>query len=221
MELSQEKGASTWLTALPIKNHGFTRHKAAFFTRHKAAFRDALSLRYGWALKNTLSHCSCGHTFSIAQAISCPTGGYPSIRRNEIHYNTASLLTEVCHNVSHLQPFRGKSLIHRTANTEYQSRLDIAVCGFWGGRFEKAFLDVMVINPSAQSNQQTSLASTYRKHELENEQRIREIEHLTFTPLLLLSTGGIERAATNFYKRHSTMLSEKRDVLYNTMIMLI
>ena len=39
MELSQEKGASTWLTALPIDEHGFTMHKAAF--------RDSLALRYG------------------------------------------------------------------------------------------------------------------------------------------------------------------------------
>ena len=76
MELSQEKGASTWLTALPIDNHGFALHKTAF--------RDALSLRYGWAIKNSPSHCSCGHAFSIVHALSCPTGGYPSIRHNEV-----------------------------------------------------------------------------------------------------------------------------------------
>ena len=40
MDLSQEKGASTWLTALPIDNHGFAVHKSVF--------RDALSpLRLG------------------------------------------------------------------------------------------------------------------------------------------------------------------------------
>ena len=38
VELSQEKGASIWLTALPIENHAFTLHKSAF--------RDALCLRY-------------------------------------------------------------------------------------------------------------------------------------------------------------------------------
>ena len=36
MDLSQEKGASTWLAALPIDNHRFALHKSAF--------RDALSL---------------------------------------------------------------------------------------------------------------------------------------------------------------------------------
>ena len=34
IDLSQEKGASSWLTALPIDKHGFTVHKSAF--------RDAL-----------------------------------------------------------------------------------------------------------------------------------------------------------------------------------
>ena len=139
MELSQEKGASTWLTALPIDNHGFALHKTAF--------RDALSLRYGWAIKNSPSHCSCGHAFSIAHALSCPTGGYPSIRHNQVRDITASLLTEVCHDVSiepHLQPITGESMAHRMANTDDQSRLDIAVSGFWGGgggggRFERAF----------------------------------------------------------------------------------
>lgn len=31
MELSQEKGASSWLTALPIEDHDFVLHKTAFF----------------------------------------------------------------------------------------------------------------------------------------------------------------------------------------------
>ena len=37
MELSQEKGASIWLTARPIEIHGFALHKSAF--------RDALCIR--------------------------------------------------------------------------------------------------------------------------------------------------------------------------------
>ena len=50
------------------------------------------------------------------------------------------------------------------------------------------------------------------------DQRIREVEHSTFTPLVLSSTGGMGKAATTFYKRLSSMLSEKRDVPYSTMI---
>ena len=40
VEISKESGATTWLTALPIEEHGFSLHKGAF--------RDALCLHYGW-----------------------------------------------------------------------------------------------------------------------------------------------------------------------------
>ncbi|MDA8002156.1 MAG: reverse transcriptase domain-containing protein, partial [Alphaproteobacteria bacterium] len=217
MELAQEKGASTWLSALPIDSHGFALHKAAF--------KDALSLRYDWPLENSPSHCSCGQPFSVEHALSCPTGGFPSIRHNEVRDMTASLLTEVCHGVStepHLQPMTGEAMTHRSANVEDGARLDVAVQGFWGGRFEKAFLDIRVFNPSARSNRQAPLQSVYRRHELEKkrqyEQRIREVEHATFTPLVLSSTGGMGKAASVFYKRLASMISEKRDVPYSKTI---
>ena len=217
MELSQEKGASTWLTALPIDDHGFALHKSAF--------RDALSLRYDWPFQNSPSHCSCSHPFSVEHALSCKTGGFPAVRHNEVRDVTASLLTEVCHGVStepHLQSLSGESMSHRSAITEVGARLDVAMYGFWGGRFEKAFLDVRVFNPSAQSNRHGSLASVYRRHELEKkrqyEQRIRDVEQATFTPLVMSTTGGMGKAATTFYKRLASMLSEKRDVSYGKTI---
>ena len=63
MELSREKGASTWLTTPPIDEHGFALHKAAF--------RDSLSLRYGWPFQNSPSHCSCGQPFSVEHTLTC------------------------------------------------------------------------------------------------------------------------------------------------------
>ena len=39
-----------------------------------------------------------------------------------------------------------------------------------------------------------------------------------FTPLVLSSTGGMGKAATVFYKRLTSMLSEKRDVPYSKTI---
>ena len=121
IEPSQEKGASTWLTALPIDKHGFALHKAAF--------RDSLSLRYGWPLQNSPSHCSCGQPFSIEHALTCKTGGFPAVRHNEVRGITATLLTEVCHGVTtepDLQPLSGESLSHRSAITEDGARLDVA-----------------------------------------------------------------------------------------------
>ena len=213
MELSQEKGASTWLTALPIDDHGFALHKSAF--------RDALSLRYDWSFQNSPSHCSCSQPFSVEHALTCKTGGFPAVRHNEVRDITASLLSEVCHGVTtepHLQSLSGETMSHRSAITDDGARLDIAMYGFWGGRFEKAFLDVRVFNPSAQSNRRGPLASVYRRHEQEKkrqyEQRIQEVEHATFTPLVMSSTGGMGRAATTFYKKLASMISDKRDVPY-------
>ena len=92
---------------------------------------------------------------------------------------------------------------HCSAITDDGAHLDIAVYGFWGGRFEKAFLDVRVFNPSAQSNQRP-LASVYRRHEQEKkrqyQQRVHEVEHATFTPLVMSSTGSMGRAASTFFK---------------------
>ena len=90
--------------------------------------------------------------------------------------------------------------------------------GFWGGRFEKAFVNVRVFNPSAQSNRHGPLSSVYRKHEQEKkrqyDQRVREVEHATFTPLVLSATGGMGRAATTFYKRLTSMIAKKRGTAY-------
>ena len=125
MELSQEKGASTWLTSLPIEDHGFALHKSAF--------RDALSLRYDWSFQSSPSHCSCSHPFSVEHALSCKTGGFPAVRHNEVRDITASMLTEVCNGVAtepHLQLLTGETMTHRSANTEAGARLDVAMYGF-------------------------------------------------------------------------------------------
>ena len=120
--------------------------------------------RNGWPLQNSPSHCSYGHLFSVEHALTCKTGGFPAVRHNEVRDITATLLTEVCHGVTaepHLQPLSGESLCHRSAITEDGARLDIAMYGFWGGRFEKAFVDVRVFNPSTQSNRHGPLSSVY------------------------------------------------------------
>ncbi len=156
MELAQEKGASSWLTALPIEEFGFTLHKRAF--------QDALALRYNWQPQNCPATCGCGARFSIEHSLSCPKGGFPSIRHNEIRDLTANLLTEVCSDVQiepDLQPLTGETLSFATSNSQDGARLDIAANGFWGGRYERTFFDVRVFNPHAGS----SLAACYRKHE--------------------------------------------------------
>ena len=212
-----EKGASSWLTVLPLEEH--------HFSLHKQAFRDALALRYGWLPSQVPSNCPCGHPFSTQHVLSCPKGGYPSIRHNELRDFTASLLSETCHGVAvepSLQPVTSESLNGASANRQEGARLDIVASGFWGSTFERAFFDVRVFNPFAPSNRHSSIAATYRQHERvkkrQYEQRIWEIEHSSFTPLVFSTTGGLAPAATTFYKRLASMLAEKWNQPYSSTI---
>ena len=125
VEISKESGASTWLTALPLEEHGFTLHKGAF--------RDALCLRYGWRPPLLPSQCVCDKTFSVEHALSCPHGGFPTIRHNEIRDITAHLTSDVCHNVwiePPLQHITSETMSYRTANIVEGARLDIKAQGF-------------------------------------------------------------------------------------------
>ena len=120
MDLAWEKGASSWLTALPLREHNFTLPKAAF--------RDALCLRYSWPLPWLPSDCVCGHAFTTEHALSCPTGGLPTVRHNEIRDLLASCMAEVCVDVVKepvLQPLSGEVFQRRSTSTDSGSRLDI------------------------------------------------------------------------------------------------
>ena len=119
-----------------------------------------------------------------------------------------------------LQPVIEEGLTGATANTQDGACLDIAANGVWGGTFERTYFDVRVFNPHAPSNRLTLLTSCYKKHEREKkrayEQRIREIEHATFTPLVLAATVGLANEANVFYKRLASKLASKWDHPYNS-----
>ena len=135
---------------------------------------------------------------------------------------TATLLTEVCHNVTTeptLQPLSGENFDARSTNTSDGARVDIRARGFWNAS-QDAFFDVRVFYPNAPSNRSTLTSSAYRRHEQakkrEYGQRIREVEHGVFTPLVFSSTGGMGQEATTFYKRLASMISQKRQHPYPT-----
>ena len=214
MDLASEKGASIWLTALPLRDQGFFLNKQEF--------RDALCFRYGWQLKHVPNHCVCGTPFSVDHAMTCPHGALPAIRHNDIRDMTADWLSEICHDVEKeppLLPLTGESIQPRSANTQNDARADIKARGFWGRR-QCAFFDVRVFHPNAQSYRNSSIQSLYRKHEQikkrEYGNRVREVEYASFTPLVLATSGGMGREATMFYKRLADTLSTKNNAHYST-----
>ena len=114
--------------------------------------------------------CACGASFSVDHSLSCQKGGFPSIWHNEIRDLTAKLLTEVCNEVEvepPLQPLTGEEFLGAGNNSSAGARLDIAMNGFWGGRYERTFIDVRVFNPHAPSYRNLGIDNCYNRHEKE------------------------------------------------------
>ena len=156
----------------------------------------------------------------MQHALSCTTGGLPIHHHNDIRDLTATLMEEgssLTEIEPHLQPLTGEVLLGRSANTRDDGHVDIRCMGFWN-KHQYAFFDVRVFNPLATSNQNPTINSTFLRHEKEKrrtyDQRVREVEHGSFTPLFFSASGGMGPATTIAYKRLATMLAQKRGQRY-------
>jgi len=207
--LNIEVGASSWLTTLSLKNEGYCLNKQLFW--------DLIRLRYGWQLTRTPENCECGARFNLQHALSCKKGGFISIRHNNIRDITANLLKEVCKDVRlepQLQPLTGETFDQNTANLSDEARCDVSARGFWTAG-QVAFFDMRVFNPTATRYVNQSPAKCYMLNEKEKKrsynERVMQVEHGSFTPIVLSATGGIGREGKKFYTRLSEMISEKRN----------
>ena len=134
MELASEKDASNWLSALPLEKYSFAPHKGAF--------QDAVTFIMA-GYQNIFLLIVSVYKVSLLIILSCPTGGFPIVRHNELRDVTVNLLQEVCHDVCsepHLQQLSGEVLNGRTSIRGDDARLDVSACGYWGCRLERAFL---------------------------------------------------------------------------------
>ena len=75
-DLAAEKGASSWLTVIPVKD--------VDFTLNKREFKDAIHLRYDWQISDTPSTCACGDVFYVDHVMICRRGGFIIQRHNEL-----------------------------------------------------------------------------------------------------------------------------------------
>ena len=93
-----------------------------------------------------------------------------------------------------------------------EARLDIATRGFWQ-RGQRAFFDVRVFSPFAQSNQSQELSKAFIKAEREKKRsynkRVIEVEHGSFTPLIFSSYGGFSPETDRFLKELGDKLAKK------------
>ena len=124
-DLAKMRGASSWLTTLPLKSKKFDLNKREIY--------DVLSLRYRWTRKYLPSTFPCGKRFDVDHAMSCMKGGFVHRRHDDVRDLFASLLKDVCHDAEvgpDLQPLTGEVLVS-SANSSDEARLDVSACGFW------------------------------------------------------------------------------------------
>ena len=143
IDLNCEKGASLWLSTLPIKEEGYVIAKNLFW--------DLIRLRYGWNLKRMPTRCECGSNFNIEHALSCKKGGFVSLRHNHLRNITCNLLNQICNDVSvepMLHELTGEEFTEKSSIKTLVARLDVKARGFWQAG-QLALFDIRVFNPMA------------------------------------------------------------------------
>ena len=214
LELAQEKGAGTWLTALPIQSLGYTLNKQEF--------KDSICLRYGWSIPNTPSYCECKEPNDVDHTLSCKKGGYVAMRHNRVRDLEAELMKEVCHDVRigpEILPIESDR--PRRGNTAEKARLDVSGIGVWGS-YEKTFLDIRIMHPNAPSYVNKPVEQVYLTHENEKKrmynERVLQVEKASFTPIVGSTFGGMGNEAHKYHKRIATLIAEKRNESYADVI---
>ena len=216
IEQTRDKGASSWLNAIPYEEHGFSLNKQEF--------RDSLRLRYNVRLKNLPQKCGCDHNFSVDHALSCKKGGFVAQRHDNVRDLLIRCLTKVSRNVEgepHMIPLDNESFSLKSANKTEEARLDIKVGGFWS-RGVNAFFDVRVTHVNSQSNQGKTTDKIFEEQENEKKrhynQRVIDVEQGTFTPLVFGTNGGFGGECDKFIKKLAEKMAVKSDESYASVI---
>ena len=191
------------------------------FSFNKSEFEDGLHLRYGWEPPKTPYTCPCGQPFTLTYSLHCPKGGYTHLRNNKIRDTFATLLDEVCHDVEidpKIQSLESENFHNKTTTTEDDARLNIKANGLWGGRFSRTIFDVKILNPHAKPCPKT-ISEDYKYHgsvkTLKYQQRILDVGHISFVPLIFACTGGEAPGSTKTIQKLAEKLSQKRNDSYS------
>ena len=103
--------------------------------------------------------------------------------------------------------------LHRGSNKAQDARLDIQARGFWE-RHRSAFFDVRVCPLNAVSYRDLEPQQIYRIHENEKKrlysEKVLDIEHGTFTPLVFTTTGGMGKECLNYHSRLGQLIAIKK-----------
>ena len=90
-DVTQEQGASNWLTTYPLTEYEFDLNKQQFW--------DSIRIQYGWDIKNIPTTCSCEAKLDHQHCMSCKKGGFITLRHNDVRNLTANILKGVLNDV--------------------------------------------------------------------------------------------------------------------------
>ena len=216
LELAKEKGAGAWLSANPIKSLGYVLNKQEF--------RDSICLRYGWKIPETPTYCQCGKKNDLDHTLSCPNGGYTYMRHNCIRDLEGEFMKEVCKDVKIEPELLSVRENDMSGNTHLKARLDVSGVGVWGAH-ERTFLDVKVFHPNCASYVNMDIEKAYVHHvdikKRNYRERVLNVEHGSFTPMIFSTTGGAGPEANRHHKRIAEMIALKRKEEYSYVIQYI
>ena len=100
--INQEKGASTWLSTLPLKEEEYSLSKQEVW--------DLVKIRYGWPLLRLPNRSSYGAKYGLQHSLSCKKGSFITLRHNHFRNVTANPIDQVCHDVRVESPLPSSNL---------------------------------------------------------------------------------------------------------------
>ena len=213
---SRDKGASSWLNAMPLSDQGLALNKQEF--------RDSLRMRYDLPLGDLPSHCVCGDKFTVGHALSCKKGGFVAQRHDGVRNLLTAFIDKICNNVEiepRLQPLDNEQFHLRSAVTSSEARLDIKAGGFWA-RGVTAFFDVRVTHVNSKCYQSKPTSEVFKEQEEEKkrkyQQRVLDVEMGSFTPLVFGTNGGMGNECQRFLKHLADKIAQKDTEPYHIVI---
>ena len=216
IEQARDKGASSWLNAIPLKEQGLALNKQEFR-------RDSPRLRYNLPLSDLPNHCACGD-WTVGHALSCKRGGFVAQRHDGIRELLTLHISRICKNVEvepRLQPIGTERFDLRTTTRSPEARLDIKAGGFWS-KGVTTFFYVRVTHVNSRSNQGKPTAMIFKEQENEKKRKYQQIvldvDMGSFTPLVFGTNGGMGVECQMFFRHLAEELSKKDGEPYAAVI---
>jgi hypothetical protein len=220
MEFTSEKGASGLFSASPLRKYGLPIEK-------KHDWYDIVRMRYLFPLTKLPDHCVCQKPYSLDHSQICKVGGFIHWRHDSVAKLFAGMCKEVHRDVElepMLAPLSGEVLSYKSANADDSARSDVRVRGF--NRFMKnAFFEFRVFYPLASSYAGKEPKQIYSQNERarvrEYEERVKEAEAASFTPMVMSALGGMGKCMQDAVKCLAHRIAEKRNEEFSKVMGLV